>query len=338
MLVAVSAVLCMTAVVLWIASLTFRDDFSVFDARVGQTRIAISSTAYRALEVAIESDQTFDRQAVYYVLPKSGTVYMGIYAGSVAVPAPGRCFLLLCPYWIIVLATASIPAISFIRRIRSRIHRRERTQRFQCLRCGYDLRGSTDRCPECGEGIPPEQEAFRNRGGIRLARFQLREYFGIALVALVCVLWIVSYFRLLGVSFQLGSFYRFDVGFTNGSFAVAAMPPGLDASWQFYIETPFSLLDLYAKNWANAHSQMLGFGWLAAPNIRAVIIPFWFLTPMAGLACWLIFRNSKKRLRGRREQLGLCQVCGYDLRGNTSGICPECGEPLPARSVQAAST
>jgi predicted amidophosphoribosyltransferase len=26
-----------------------------------------------------------------------------------------------------------------------------------------------------------------------------------------------------------------------------------------------------------------------------------------------------------RRRRGLCEKCGYDLTGNTSGICPECG-------------
>ena len=29
--------------------------------------------------------------------------------------------------------------------------------------------------------------------------------------------------------------------------------------------------------------------------------------------------------RRRRARLGLCQECGYDLHGNKSGTCPECG-------------
>ena len=29
--------------------------------------------------------------------------------------------------------------------------------------------------------------------------------------------------------------------------------------------------------------------------------------------------------RGRRASAGLCAVCAYDLTGNESGVCPECG-------------
>ena len=31
--------------------------------------------------------------------------------------------------------------------------------------------------------------------------------------------------------------------------------------------------------------------------------------------------------RGHRLRHGLCLACGYDLTGNVSGTCPECGSP-----------
>jgi len=34
--------------------------------------------------------------------------------------------------------------------------------------------------------------------------------------------------------------------------------------------------------------------------------------------------------RGPKPKPGHCDQCGYDLTGNTSGVCPECGMPLPA--------
>lgn len=36
---------------------------------------------------------------------------------------------------------------------------------------------------------------------------------------------------------------------------------------------------------------------------------------------------SRHQVRRRRRK-GHCQRCGYDLTGNTSGVCPECGERI----------
>ena len=40
-------------------------------------------------------------------------------------------------------------------------------------------------------------------------------------------------------------------------------------------------------------------------------------------------RAIRTRLRLRRGR-GLCPACGYDLAGNTTGICPECGRAKPS--------
>ena len=34
-------------------------------------------------------------------------------------------------------------------------------------------------------------------------------------------------------------------------------------------------------------------------------------------------------LRSRLSSVALCGKCGYDLRANTTALCPECGTPLP---------
>jgi hypothetical protein len=35
----------------------------------------------------------------------------------------------------------------------------------------------------------------------------------------------------------------------------------------------------------------------------------------------------------RRPSAGQCTLCGYDLTGNTSGVCPECGTPVMSTFV-----
>lgn len=48
----------------------------------------------------------------------------------------------------------------------------------------------------------------------------------------------------------------------------------------------------------------------------------WFVVFGAYPAVWL-FGGPWRRYRRRRR--GLCLACGYDLTGNVSGVCPECG-------------
>jgi uncharacterized paraquat-inducible protein A len=59
--------------------------------------------------------------------------------------------------------------------------------------------------------------------------------------------------------------------------------------------------------------------------------PFWFLSLVfAALpAVWLrsLWRAWQRRERTRG---GLCPTCRYNLTGNTSGVCPECGTPTTA--------
>jgi predicted Zn-ribbon and HTH transcriptional regulator len=59
------------------------------------------------------------------------------------------------PFWAVVLAFATLPAVDLVRKIRSRRKRWFRLLHGLCQTCGYDLRATPDRCPECG-AIPPK--------------------------------------------------------------------------------------------------------------------------------------------------------------------------------------
>lgn len=57
------------------------------------------------------------------------------------------------PLWLLCLLTAAPPFALAVSSRRRRI-RTARRKANLCLACGYDLRASTDRCPECGTPIP----------------------------------------------------------------------------------------------------------------------------------------------------------------------------------------
>jgi len=40
----------------------------------------------------------------------------------------------------------------------------------------------------------------------------------------------------------------------------------------------------------------------------------------------------------RRAQAGCCAFCNYNLTGNISGICPECGTPIPKETQEKLTT
>jgi hypothetical protein len=67
------------------------------------------------------------------------------------------------PLWPLILATIILPMIT-LRRVISDYRRRRRHGAALCPQCGYDLRASLERCPECGlcrsrDGGPNHTEA-----------------------------------------------------------------------------------------------------------------------------------------------------------------------------------
>lgn len=50
-----------------------------------------------------------------------------------------------------------------------------------------------------------------------------------------------------------------------------------------------------------------------------VVLPLWIFVAAAALFYFLT---------GRRAPVGHCRSCGYNLTGNVSGVCPECGKTI----------
>ncbi len=70
--------------------------------------------------------------------------------------------------------------------------------------------------------------------------------------------------------------------------------------------------------------RLPGAGFLAGSFVVAVAL-------LAAGSPWLAEAWTKHRRnaeRRRRIRLGLCLACGYNLTGNVSGVCPECGDRI----------
>ena len=56
-------------------------------------------------------------------------------------------------------------------------------------------------------------------------------------------------------------------------------------------------------------------------SLPAALVPAGVFVPL-----WV--KQARRDARARRRRRGQCPHCGYDLSGNASGVCPECGETV----------
>ena len=85
--------------------------------------------------------------------------------------------------------------------------------------------------------------------------------------------------------------------------------------------SPFVSLDGAAPGWQTWWPS-LGQTHGQATKIINAHLPMWLVLLTVASPTAYLFR------RDRRPPPGHCQKCGYDLKGNVSGVCPECGKAI----------
>lgn len=78
---------------------------------------------------------------------------LGIHVATARTPRSSQ-YDMTIPYWLVIAASAFLPVTHAIRLRRDQISRYRSSQGL-CLACGYDLRESRERCPECGTPTAP---------------------------------------------------------------------------------------------------------------------------------------------------------------------------------------
>jgi hypothetical protein len=160
-----SLFLAITAAIMWVRSYfigegIYRDGFSTMSLTNSKGQIRLGRVT-EADGSSYKETPTwgFDKQSPFDMAANGiGTSFAGFYwywgtrwysdgtGGANYHP------YILIPHWSIVTAALILPAwwmVAFCRRRR----RQWREDSGLCPRCGYDLRASKERCPECGERI-----------------------------------------------------------------------------------------------------------------------------------------------------------------------------------------
>jgi len=68
-----------------------------------------------------------------------------------------------------------------------------------------------------------------------------------------------------------------------------------------------------------------GFDGQQQPVVFGFFVPCWLLLVLTAIPTAWLWHRDRRRIRP-----GCCLRCGYDLTGNTSGVCSECGLPATA--------
>ena len=145
---------------------------------------------------------------------------------------------------------------------------------------------------------------------------------GVGLSVLMLSSWLLSYFWSLDASVT-----RFAVRLRAGASVLNWWESSVDFSWPEFRISRSSRETLLSNEWLPSRLSM---NVNPGGYLSVVIIPLWIPIGITALLTVILFYRDRRRC----IPPGHCRKCGYDLTGNMSGVCPECGEPASDACVQ----
>jgi hypothetical protein len=160
LLTALSLLMCVAVVATWVVAAMRPEAVQLPDSPRDETRLLVGGgrlTFFRVTVVAV--DPFLGRVLKGSVQPGAGRwpwrhggfalVWRRPLTGNGSPTQLGDWTLVSVPFWAL-LALGAAPLSLAYTRGRSRRRRQWRVSRRLCPRCGYDLRATPDKCPECG--------------------------------------------------------------------------------------------------------------------------------------------------------------------------------------------
>ena len=137
---------------------------------------------------------------------------------------------------------------------------------------------------------------------------------GLLLCLMMLALWV---FSVMFVSSYVAPRGQWAIGIVMGRISFKADSQLNIPGWTCRLLYPHWKVVLPERQWTVAE-HYLAFG-LRDKYLSRLQIPAWLLVVAVGIPTGILW------WRDRRPKAGFCKTCKYDLTGNVSGTCPECG-------------